>query len=99
MSTGCECNIVEVEPGKWYYIIEDYQAPKNSWDWREFATMWGPFESEDKAYLSCRDTHGNPGGYTLTRHVEYKPDKTAEKLLVECKARQTPQRKPSARFW
>ena len=62
MSTGLNCEIREVAPNKWYYILEHYNAPKNSWDWYEYATAWGPFPSQDSADQHLTDNHANPGG-------------------------------------
>lgn len=62
MSTGCNCLFLQVEPQKWYYVLEDSSAPKNAWDWRENSTAYGPFSTEDLADQHLRDNHANPGG-------------------------------------
>lgn len=62
MSTGNECLFIQVAASKWYYVLEHYNAPKNSWDWREHASAYGPFATEDAAHTHLHDNHANPGG-------------------------------------
>lgn len=62
MSTNSNCQFIQTEPEKWFYVLEHSHAPKNSWDWREHASCYGPFESEEKADEHLRDNHANPGG-------------------------------------
>lgn len=62
MSTNSECLFIEIERGKWFYILEDYSAPKNAWDWREHASCYGPFASEAEADQHLCDSHASPGG-------------------------------------
>lgn len=64
MSTGLECIFVETEPNIWFYILENYGAPKMAWDWLDYATAYGPFDSFDKAYNHLGNNHANPGGYS-----------------------------------
>ena len=63
MSTNSNCAFIEVAKGKWFYILEDFNAPKNAWDWRDNATAYGPFIDFDKAHQHLRDNHANPGGF------------------------------------
>lgn len=84
MSTGLECNFVEWEPGKWYYVLEDDDAPKNAWDWMEYATAYGPFSSFDAAYDHLDNNHPNPGGYSEhSYHESIKENNTLAKLIAE----------------
>ena len=62
MSTGLNCHFFEPEPGVWYYLLEDGNAPKQAWDWREFATAYGPFDDLIKAQTHLQEEHANPGG-------------------------------------
>lgn len=88
MSTGLECQIVERKPGEWYYILEDYDALKMAWDWREHATAYGPFPSEDAACRHLSDNHANPGGYwTIPFDPEAKPDEVVERLFASASNR------------
>jgi hypothetical protein len=63
MSTGCECEFF-VFKGQHYYILEHYNAPKNSFDWHEHADVYGPFSSYKSAEQHLSDTHANPGGWS-----------------------------------
>ncbi len=67
MSTNSNCEIIEIKTGKWYYILEDYNAPKNAWDWRDYATAYGPFRDEAAALEHLDQNHANPGGYSTSR--------------------------------
>ena len=62
MSTGFECLFVEWNKNEWYYILQNWNCPVGAWDWREYATAYGPFKSEEKADKHLRDNHANPGG-------------------------------------
>ena len=81
MSTNNECLFFQWEPDEWYYLLEDYNAPKNAWDWKEHATCYGPFQTKEKAVEHLDRNHANPGGWStnnspnkessvLQRHVE-----------------------------
>lgn len=63
MSTNSNCEIIQVKPAEWYYILEHRHAPKDAWDWRVHASAYGPFESEDQAFEHLRKNHANPGGH------------------------------------
>ena len=82
MSTNSECLIIQVRPDQWYYILEDYNAPKNAWDWREYATSYGPFVSEEAADEHLADNHANPGGSTTMRLEEGVTELNLEKDSV-----------------
>jgi hypothetical protein len=83
MSTNSECALVEVAPGAWWYLLEDYNAPKNAWDWREHAQCFGPFKTEDLALQHLRDNHANPGGYSMQPYKPgYTPDETMKNLMA-----------------
>jgi hypothetical protein len=64
MSTGLECQIIEVKRGVWYYVLESGFGPKNAWDWREHAAAHGPFASSEGAETHLGENHANPGGWT-----------------------------------
>lgn len=63
MSTGLECEFIEAKRDQWYYLLENGSAPKNAWDWREYATAYGPFPSENAAEEHLDENHANPGGF------------------------------------
>jgi len=83
MSTGQECMFVEEKPGRWHYILEDYNAPKNSWDWMEYARAYGPFQTQDQADQHLSDHHANPGGSFIITHDKVRMTPVLEKLLGE----------------
>lgn len=64
MSTGLECAIMELAPGKWYYVLQRYDCPVGAWDWMEYAKVVGPYLSEDRAFDGLRRNEANPGGYS-----------------------------------
>jgi len=63
MSTNSECVFYDVDGIGHYYLLEYSNAPKNAWDWREYATLYGPFVSEDAAHKHLGRHHANPGGF------------------------------------
>jgi hypothetical protein len=79
MSTNSECDFIEIKKNVWYYILENYDAPKNAWDWREYATCYGPFSSFDIANKYLSDNHANPGGYSMNELGKNDPDVNLEK--------------------
>lgn len=84
MSTGQECLYVEVKPGEWYYVLEGYGAPKQAWDWREFADATGPFPTQEALRKHLHDNHANPGGASVRAYKEgYEPDEVMRKLIAE----------------
>ena len=82
MSTNSECQFIEPKPGQWFYILEDYSAPKNSWDWREYSTCYGPFPSQKAADDHLCRNHANPGGSEVIDHANYKSDEMYENLVA-----------------
>ncbi len=71
MSTNLECHIIEPEPSKWYYVLEDGNAPKNAWDWREYATATGPFSTEQEAQDHLAKHESNPGGLSIIPNADF----------------------------
>jgi len=64
MSSGLECDIVGLSDGRWFYILERSDTPKNAFDWRaEDPSVGGPFMSADAASKGLMRKHQNPGGY------------------------------------
>ena len=79
MSTGCECEFITItvnDSVDWFYILEDHDAPKNSWDWHEYATAFGPFGSEEIANQHLCDNHANPGGAFINDSAQHLGDLT-----------------------
>lgn len=87
MSTGAQCEFIEVKPGELYYVLEDSDAPKNAFDWREYATAYGPFPTEDAAQDHLVEHHPNLGGWSISRYVEgFEPDAVLTRLVAACDA-------------
>ncbi|HSE44246.1 MAG TPA: hypothetical protein VLA89_02845 [Gemmatimonadales bacterium] len=86
MSTGFECYFAEVTPGEWFYVLQNWDCPVGAWDWREYATAYGPFTSIEGARTHLRDNHANPGGYSTH---EYEPgkelDEVEQKLFADAR--------------
>ena len=68
MSTGFECAFDENAEGEWHYTLQDWNCPVGAWDWRDYATTYGPFTSFELAHKHLSDTHPNPGGYSVNPH-------------------------------
>lgn len=88
MSTGYECEFVEVTPGEWFYVLQNWDCPVGAWDWREYATAYGPFKTEDEAEKHLSDNHANPGGWSTQ---EYEPgqvlSEVEQRLFAEARER------------
>lgn len=85
MSTGLECLIVERDESQWYYVLQDWNCPVGAWDWREYATTYGPFPTKERAIQHLSDNHANPGGWMEISFRE-DPDEwsdTMERLFTE----------------
>lgn len=89
MSTNSECLFIQVKTDQWFYVLEDYNAPNNAWDWREYATAYGPFKTEDEANEHLCDNHANPGG-SMTQELpegvsvfDLSDDATMRRLIDE----------------
>jgi hypothetical protein len=99
MSSGLECEFFEPSPGVWYYALQDGSCPHDYNDWRDFATAYGPFSSQDEANQHLRDNHCNPGGSYSTDFSDMsrmKDKKVYEVLVKECAEREE-RRKKEAR--
>lgn len=83
MSTGLNCAFIEEKPGRWHYILENYNAPKNSYDWMEYAKAYGPFQTQDQADQHLSDNHANPGAAFIIKHNEFKMSPVLERLFKE----------------
>lgn len=85
MSSGLECCFYEEKPGRWFYVLEHGCAPKDARDWREYATAYGPFATEDAAYDHLRAHHRNPGGSSMVDSSHFKSDAVLKKLFDNAK--------------
>ena len=65
MSTGLECDILNVKGLGWFYILQAHDCPVSAWDWHEHSPHAdGPFPDEEAAFGALRRHHANPGGYS-----------------------------------
>lgn len=88
LSSGLECAFIEVGPGQWYYLLQDRDCPVQAWDWREYASGYGPFPTEDDAIQHLNENHQNPGGWSSSPWVDgYTPDEVLTQRIAEAKAR------------
>lgn len=93
MSTNSECRFL-VYQNQWYYLLEDSCAPKNSWDWREYAKAYGPFASMGLADKHLSDNHANPGGFSVDEtNIETLTDPVMIKLIADAPANTMPPRR------
>ena len=70
MSTGLECEFVQWRDDQWFYVLQNWDCPVGAWDWREFATAYGPFPTFEQADEHLRLNHANPGGHYTYGHGE-----------------------------
>jgi hypothetical protein len=85
MSTGLECLYIEWEPGKWYYVLEDYPGTKCG-DWLDAATAEGPFASFEAAYEHLHANNANPGGFCREDYTApNNPESRLGELIAEAK--------------
>ena len=88
MSTGLECVFYQVGDREWFYVLENSDAPKNAFDWREYATAYGPFVDEATAERHLDRHHANPGGsHTEDLRGAKAVDETLVKLFEEARKR------------
>lgn len=81
MSTGAECEFVQVRSDAWYYLLErmPFEGEQRWGHWLEDADCYGPFATFDAAKQHLDDNHCNPGGF-WTRQL---PDGVAELNLSD----------------
>lgn len=82
MSSGLECEFVKVDQDHtysyadgstkalkkgWYYHLQNWTCPAGCMDWRDDATAYGPYDTEDIAHEHLSNHHSNPGGYWTSK--------------------------------
>jgi hypothetical protein len=86
MSTGLECRFIEYQLGQWYYILQNWNCPVGAWDWREYATAYGPFSNQEAAEAHLSHNHANPGGCSIgAYHESYAKDEVYQKLVKDAR--------------
>jgi hypothetical protein len=81
MSTGANCEFLKLKTGEWFYVLADWDCPRQAFDWYDYATAYGPFGAEEQAKQHLRDNHANPGGWNVEKDVEVKPGSTLAELI------------------
>lgn len=66
MSTGAECNFIEVEPGRWTYRLQRYPYGET-----DVFDTYGPFSSFRTAHAHLGNNHANPGGFSVETHEQH----------------------------
>ena len=83
MSQNRELEFIEAEPGRWFYVLEDSSAPKDSWDWHDYATAYGPFTSYEKAREHQYDlSRISTPGSTVHEYKDVKITPVLRKLIA-----------------
>lgn len=96
MSTGLECLFFKItETGEWFYALEDWKTPKGAFDWRVYATGYGPFETEVAARQHLHDHHPNPGGSMMDEAASLS-DLVLTGLVTQARADRAQQRQALA---
>jgi hypothetical protein len=76
-----ELQFVETEPGKWFYLLEDWNAPKETWDWHEYAQAFGPFASLEAACDHETRSDSDTSGAEIVEHSRFSTSPVIAKLL------------------
>lgn len=87
MSTEFECQVIEIETGEWFYILQNWNCQVGAGDWREYATSFGPFGKQEAALDHLRETQPNPGGYQTNESASTVGDPTLARLVSEARQR------------
>ncbi len=66
MSSGADCQFVEVKPGEWKYQLQRW--PYGA---LEEYDHYGPFPTFTTALTHLDDNHQNPGGFSVTMHPDH----------------------------
>lgn len=98
MSTGYNCRFVRTTNDEWFYALQDWDCPVGAFDWRDYATAYGPFSNEDEAIDHLQANHANPGSWSTDDNPENEPlDATWDKLIRAALLRTTHDR--AVRRW
>lgn len=83
MSTGLQLEFIEQSPNVWYYVLEDYDCPEESWDWKDYATAYGPFDSLERAERHKDENSANTGHSITIFNSEYIENTTYKSLFYD----------------
>jgi hypothetical protein len=62
---GLENVFFEPQAGQWFYAIEYSNAPRDSWDWRDYADCFGPFTTLESANEHLYNSRADVSGSTV----------------------------------
>jgi hypothetical protein len=51
-------------------VLQNWDCPRGAFDWREWATSYGFFLSEEEAEEFLRQHFANPGGHVILTHED-----------------------------
>ena len=81
MSSELRCEFFRTATNQWFYALEAWDSPAVG-DWRKYATVYGPFESELEVVGHQSNVCSNPGGYHIDRNIDNKdPDEVWARLI------------------
>lgn len=82
MSSNRNLGFIEQTPNNWFYVLEDWSAPSDSWDWHEYAKAYGPFSNLEAAQEHQYDfSRISTGGSEITTADDYRPSVVTDGLL------------------
>lgn len=67
------CLHIETEDSTWFYLVENEDAPENAWDWREYSTAHGPFDTLEEAMDHRADNSPGVSGSEIRHHSPSNP--------------------------
>lgn len=98
MSSGRECELTEVRPNEWFYLLQSDFCSANAWDWREEDPyVGGPYPTEDACWEELGRRHANPGGYMAQALQPGVPEAVLSEAVREAIERHTRQKRPRER--
>lgn len=72
MSTR-SCLHIETEDSTWFYLVENEDSPEDAWDWREYSTAHGTFDTLDEAMDHRADNIPGVSGSEIRHHSPSNP--------------------------
>ena len=108
MSTNSECEFIQTEPDKWYYVLEmrsyadddddEDSSYRDNADWRDNAESRGPFATFEAAEKHLGQNYANPGGFSVSElpegveALDLTKDPIMSKLIAEAVPANPPRR-------
>jgi hypothetical protein len=67
------CLYIENEDTTWHYLVEDEDSPEDAWDWREYSTASGPFDTLEEAMEHRAGTRSDVSGSEIRKYTPNTP--------------------------